>query len=162
MFTRLKFTLCTALLAATLLTGCGGQDNQQTGSASTPAQPGTKATSADPNSVQYASCLRSRGVDVDDPEPGQPVELPQKDEKTRAALRACAAYAPQGVDSHDRAGNMAAGRAYASCMRNAGFPDFPDPDERGIQIPKSLIDDPKFKEADRRCGEQVSASKDGK
>jgi hypothetical protein len=55
-----------------------------------------------------------------------------------------------------KAGDMNLLRQYAACMRRSGFPDFPDPDpDRGIPLPKSLLNDPDYKSADSTCGQNL-------
>ena len=73
--------------------------------------------------VKFAECMRSRGIDVPDPQPGQ-VQIPvATDPSTAAALRACQHWLPGlnpggGVRPN---GNLAAELpgliAYARCMR---------------------------------------------
>jgi len=90
-----------------------------------PARPPAALTQAQEfqRLVKFAECMRSRGIDVPDPQPGQ-VQIPvATDPSTAAALRACQHWLPGlnpggGVRPN---GNLAAELpgliAYARCMR---------------------------------------------
>lgn len=110
---------------------------------------------------EFAACLRARGLDVEDPPPGEQVRLESKDEKTRAALSACAQFAPSTSSESEDAFDPVAGRAYAACIRTKGFPDFPDPDDQGLRIPKSLVNDSRYAQANRECASHLNQSTGG-
>jgi hypothetical protein len=159
MRTRILAALAIAALAT--LTACTNQPSSQVATAESPG--GTTATATptqDPR--RFAECLRGRGIDVPDPQPGEQVELPDKDDRTRAALRACAQFAPPSRPENESAFDPAASRAYAACIRQQGFPDFPDPDERGPRIPKDLVNDERFTAADRECAHHLNEGKGSK
>jgi hypothetical protein len=123
------------------------------------AESSTVAPSTAPDGKQFAACLRERGIDVADPTPGGQVRLAGKDDRTRAALRACQRFAPPQEPQAEGSVDPAAARAYAACIRGKGFPDFPDPDARGPQIPKNLVHDQRFKTADRECAHHLNEAK---
>lgn len=143
-----------------MLTACTNPPSNEVATADSPAATTSSTSDATPDPRRFAACLRERGVDVADPQPGQQVELPNKDDKTRSALRACAEFAPPS-QQEDSSIDPAAARAYAQCVRAQGFPDFPDPDENGPRIPKNLIDDERFNTADRECAHHLNETKGG-
>ncbi len=151
-----------ALVALTLTAACAAdEDGNGVATGVSPGQTATPSASANQNPQRFAACLREHGVDVADPPPGEQVEIPAKDDRTRAALRFCAEFAPPNQNA-DRTLDPAAARAYAGCIRDKGFPDFPDPDANGLRIPKDLINDERFKAADRECSVLLNEGKGGK
>ena len=149
------------LASATACTGDSGGPGVATASSSD--EPSAQATaSGAPDARRFAACLRERGIEVADPPPGEQVELATKDERTRAALNACARYAPPSDRGGESPIDLASARAYAACVRDKGFPDFPDPDSSGPRIPKDLIDDERFEAADRECAHHLNEGKGGK
>ncbi|MBM7789773.1 hypothetical protein [Tenggerimyces flavus] len=152
--------LAVLIAALAMATACTPPPSNEIATAASPTAT-TSATSratADPH--RFAACLRERGIDVADPRPGQQVELPDKDDRTREALRACAQFAPPS-QQQESSFDPAAARAYAQCVRAQGLPDFPDPDERGPRIPKNLIDDERFRAADQECSHHLNDAKGG-
>lgn len=160
---RPRHVLMALTIAAAMLTVACTNNTSDNGVATgvTPGQTATPTVTATPDAQRFAACLRERGIEVDDPPPGGQVEIDQKDDDTRAALRACARYAPPSR-LEDRALNPAAARAYAGCVRGKGFPDFPDPDANGLRIPKELAGDERFEAADRECAPLLNNGKGGK
>jgi hypothetical protein len=168
---RIKIGLVAVALLAVGLSGCGhkkGNDGVATagGAVSTSA-------SAQPDNAElarkFAQCLREHGIDVADPEDGKIPMLPQgvDPEKAKAASDACRQYAPtMGGDRPPAdAAQLEQMRKVAQCMRDNGFPNFPDPGPDGNLGfgPGSGIDpkDPKLQEATRKCqqlGPQPSPS----
>lgn len=161
----MRSRLVTALLAialATLAVACtNDKDDNGVATGLSPGQTASPTATTTPDARRFAACLRERGIEVADPPPGGQVEIPEKDDDTRAALRACARYAPP---SRQEQGTIdpAAARAYAACIREKGFPDFPDPDSNGPRIPKELVKDERFEAADRECGPLLNNGKGGK
>jgi hypothetical protein len=103
---------------------------------------------------QYVACLRAHGVQVADPEAGKQVRLHEDRPQDKQAAQACQQYLPTTVAG--KSGDVAVLRQYATCMRRSGFPDFPDPGpDGGIQLPKSLLNDPAYKSADSTCGQEL-------
>jgi hypothetical protein len=152
------------LLAVSLLGlgACGSEpdDGIATGGGST--APASQASAAGPSpaadnnerSRQYVACLREHGVQVADPEAGKQVQLNEDRPQDKQAAQACRQYLPTAVTG--KAGDMDLLRQYAACMRRSGLPDFPDPDpDRGIQLPKSLLNDPVYQTADSECGQNL-------
>lgn len=136
-----------SLALALALTGCGGDD-------------GTKGDSAGESdhdkALKFAACMREHGVDMEDPEPGEPVRLQVKGvdkETVDKAQEACKKYAPQnGKGPGDDPKMKEKMLKFAECMRDNGVEEFPDPsDEGGIMINKDLEDDPDFEKAQEKC-----------
>lgn len=153
-------SLAVLIAALAMLAACTPQPSNEIATASSPAATSSATAKSTPDAHRFAACLRERGIDVADPAPGGQVELPNKDDKTREALRACAQFAPPS-QQQDSAFDPAASRAYAQCVRAQGLQDFPDPDERGPRIPKDLVNDERFKAADQECAHHLNGSKSG-
>jgi len=114
--------------------------------------------------VKFAGCMRSRGIDVPDPQPGR-VQIPvATDPSTAAALRACQHWLP-GLNSSGGVrpdGNLAAELpgliAYARCMRGHDIAML-DPNSFGAlnlgRVPGITNDfgrySPQFRAADTAC-----------
>jgi hypothetical protein len=155
--------LAVGLLALSLLGlgACGAEhdDGIATGGGqSAPAAQGSAGPSpaADNNARtrQYVACLREHGVQVADPEAGKQVQLNEDRPQDKQAAQACRQYLP--TTAVGKGGDITLLRQYAACMRRSGFPEFPDPDpDRGIQLPKSLLNDPGYKSADSTCGQNL-------
>jgi hypothetical protein len=91
---------------------------------------------------QWVNCLRERGFEVPDPDAKGHVDLrapgvPKKgDTGWMEGQKACAKYnVPVPEELEERtvwtAEQITHRRAYASCMRENGIPDFPDPQPDG-------------------------------
>jgi hypothetical protein len=110
---------------------------------------------------QYVACLRQQGVRVADPEAGKQIELDEDSPQDKQAAQACRQYLPTTING--RGGDTSGQREYAACMRRNGLPAFPDPDpDHGLQLPKSLMNDPNYAAADRTCGELAKPGAGGK
>jgi hypothetical protein len=150
---RLVGVVCLGALLA--LGGCsstdgtGADDAGRDGASASPPAAGD-----DERQRQFVECLREQGVDVADPQPGQPLELDKaNDPATRDALRACREFAPAASNREKAEVDLGQQREYAACMRANGLSDFPDPDpDAGLLIPKSMVNSPEFQRADGECG----------
>jgi hypothetical protein len=156
--------LAAGLLAVSLLGlgACGSEPDDGIATGGGSSAPAAEASAAGPSPAadnnertrQYVACLREHGVQVVDPEAGKQVRLNEDRPQDKQAAQACRQYLPTAVTG--KAGDMNLLRQYAACMRRSGFPDFPDPDpDRGIQLPKSLLNDPDYKTADSACGQNL-------
>lgn len=156
-----KLTALGVLGAALTLTACGGGGGDRNvataGGSATPTASATADTAA--QTRQYVDCLRAHGVDVADPQPGQPLTLDKvNDPATRSALQTCRNLAPQNSDNRTKVDSEQE-RQYAACMRRNGIPSFPDPDpDAGLLIPKSLANDPHFAQAESACASLLGKS----
>lgn len=111
-------------------TGATGSVSSGTGSAATSASPTTPAsptaTNAADRALQYARCLRSHGVQISDPLPGQPMPIPAGNKAVLTqALSACARYAGKS-GSGMNAAQLDRNTRIAQCLRQNGI-DAPDP-----------------------------------
>ncbi len=162
-------TLLVVALTASLVAACGGGEKPT--SSTDPEAANKKAM------LQFASCMRSNGVDMPDPKfsggrvmmrAGGPDTNP---DTMRAAEKACAKYRdavkpPEMSDAQKEEFKKAA-LANARCMRDHGI-DFPDPTfgaDGGAQVkigrgtgvdPES----PKFKAAQKACESTMPGAKD--
>jgi hypothetical protein len=156
---RIRTTAAAALIALAL-TGCGGADDGAgVASADTGASDASPAADApqgppDDGGLRFAQCMRENGVDMPDPEPGQPVRL-QIRPGQEAAMEACQQYRPQGRGpgggmDPQMAENM---RNLAQCMRDNGVDAFPDPDPAsgGLRVGPDVANDPDFAAAQELC-----------
>lgn len=138
-----------------------------TTSAASPAG-GARAGGAggDDRFYEFAKCMRGKGIEVPDPEPGGgPVRfgagtgIDMNDPKFEEARAACTKelgdLIPGGNDPARRQEFQDRALAFAKCMRDNGV-DMPDPtfgeggriEQRG---PRMSRDDPKFEETSKKC-----------
>ncbi|MFC0114652.1 hypothetical protein [Kibdelosporangium aridum] len=143
--------IVTGLALAVSLVGCAT------------AEPAAPASKPDDGPFKYSQCMRDNGVpEFPDPQinegGGMGLSLPEgvDKQKLEAAEAKCKQFMPNGGEPQKASPEMVeAARKMAQCMRDNGYPDFPDPDENGgIAIkggagmdPK----DPKFQEAHKKC-----------
>jgi hypothetical protein len=166
------------MAALALLSGCAGNKDKGDGVA-TAGDGKAASTSADPEegdiaaqTAKYASCMRENGVDMPDPEVddsgrvkfGGPAAgaQPADREKVQAAQEKCKQYLPNGGEppqlSTEQLDQM---RKFSQCMRENGYPDFPDPqpdggiriegDQNGAMDPESQ----QWKDAHKKCEEHM-------
>lgn len=139
-----------------------------------PGVAGEGSTSASPSAspsgdlrdaqLAYAQCMRDHGItDFPDPQPGGGIALqgePGSDldpdsPQFQDADEACNSLLPppSGEEEEEAREEML---AYAECMREHGFPDFPDPQPgEGINLDAGEhpeFDSPQFDEASEACG----------
>ena len=129
---QLGFTSA-AVTAALALTACGSSSPTTTATGHLPGPAQTDQV------LRFTDCLRSHGVpNVPDPGTrGWKAALGSQAPAVLAAERTCARLVP-GVmpTSHSQTqtqtpGQIAAILAFAGCIRNHGFPTFPDPTSTG-------------------------------
>jgi hypothetical protein len=173
MRTRNRAVLAALPLALMLaLTGCdsdnGGNDNDVASANDGNQDDGNQddgGESASPPSedelyqmqLEYVECLREHGLDVDDPQPGEGVQLQiDGDPATaEAAMEACEDLMPPppegGQDEAEVREDML---EYAQCMRDNGVEEFEDPQpDEGIDIGPQVAEDPDFETAQETCDE---------
>ncbi|TDC49363.1 hypothetical protein E1281_23455 [Actinomadura sp. KC345] len=169
---RKRLLAMVPLALALALTGCGG-DEGGSGVASAnggkqSAAAGGEKLSKEEMGLKFAQCMRDHGVDVEDPKPGQGVQLkvkggPEKRAAMDKAMEACRRYSPQanGGGSPDP-GQQQRAQEFAECMRQNGVEDFPDPDpnQPGIRIErKKGDDDAAFERAQQECQKVLQGGK---
>jgi hypothetical protein len=134
----------TCLLALAVLglglAACTADRDDGVASVRATATPGPSGPPADPGA--FISCVRDRGVEIVDPEPGDrtgrsalrhelDVNGRGDDPRFQAALDACLSLLPPVPDEPADAGELAVQREFARCMRAEGIEEFPDPDPSG-------------------------------
>ncbi len=146
----------TVLLASVLLVGCSGT----AGSTSRPSDPSARADAG----VAIAECMRGKGHEYEDPAQGDTAEVAIPDGVDAAAysrdLDACIAEhgdhsagdAQEAPDAREKAVES------AQCIRERGFPDFPDDQDGQRRYRPS--DQQIFDSAAKACDEEVYG-KDG-
>jgi len=163
---RTRRGLALGLLITVALAGCESKDNGGGGVATAGGTPTTSssastgAASQQEQAVKYTQCLRQHGLDVADPENGKVPVIQQGSEsqdKIEAATTACKPLLPTVPSKKLDATELATLREVSKCIREHGFPQFPDPDsdEGGIVIDDSDGIDTKsaaFKAAQQQCG----------
>jgi hypothetical protein len=119
--------------------------------------------SGKPSTLAYAKCMQSKGI-KNFPEPNSSGQLEvtpgeslpdPSSPQFQAAAKACVSLRPAGVTPAQQAQQLAAGIAYAKCMRSHGVANFPDPDPstgdsfdlQGIDVNSSQV-----QSADKACG----------
>lgn len=168
---RLRTGIALGLTLALGLTACGEQGGEEQvataggrpSATSTATGGGAKPGDFYEGSLRYAQCMREHGVDMPDPSNeeggGISIMVPKGTDKAKveAADKACKQYLPNGgVPEKLDPQALERARQMSKCVREHGFPDFPDPDENGgIRFEAgSGFDpkDPKLMEAQKACG----------
>jgi hypothetical protein len=129
------------------LAACGSSGNSSSNSTSTSGarhtQVGARAAFA------FARCMRSHGVPgFPDPTTSAfkfaltPSSGNARSPSFHSAVSACRHLLPDGGPSNDtparRQARIAAGLAFARCLRTHGFPNFPDPTSTGQLTPEMV------------------------
>jgi hypothetical protein len=168
---KVQSLLAVPLLIAAL-TACGSEASAGDDDGIASADSGTSASPAPSDSpsataslsqqermLKFAQCMRSNGVDMADPKPGEPltVKLDRSNPKFTAAYEKCKQYSPAGDGTQTLSPEQQQRMLdFTKCMREHGI-NMPDPDPNGgvgIKItPGSGInpDDPKFQSALEAC-----------
>ncbi|MGH8792557.1 MAG: hypothetical protein ACRDXX_07925 [Stackebrandtia sp.] len=114
--------------------------------------------------LKYAECLRDNGLDVEDPKPGEglqvQVEGEEEQEIADAAMKACEEHAPEGgaPSEEEQEEEREEMLEYAKCMRDNGVEDFADPKPgEGINIDEDVAGDPDFEAAEKACEDALGA-----
>lgn len=126
-------SVAAVLAASVLIAGCGGGST-------------TAGTSGQRTLAAYVNCIRAHGVsDFPDPSAqGIPKDkIPVWNPKLSMASKACVHLMPStGLGSqataHQTHARVANAIAFARCVRNHGFPHFPDPTTSG-QITHQML-----------------------
>lgn len=155
-----------ALSLLVVLAGCAEdpRDGVATAGGAGGDKPSAKPVDDDEARRQFAECMRDNGVEMDDPEPGQPGRLTVRErtgdrDKVEKATQKCRKLLPNGGEFKPSEADLEAMREMAKCMRANGVPDFPDPDPQGgIRMKRGDgvdPDDAKFRAAMEKCREHV-------
>jgi hypothetical protein len=158
-----KLALLTVLPIVLGLSACGGSkadDGVATASGDGAAASASPSPSVDARDAQlrYAQCMRENGIDMPDPEPGEPVRITgdgNRDNynKLQDAQKKCqpilqeGGVIPEGNDP-ERADAMV---KFAQCMREHGI-DVPDPKPgEGVRLQGAEGDRAKVEAAQKEC-----------
>jgi hypothetical protein len=119
--------------------------------------------------LKFAQCMRDHGIQMDDPQPGGGIKLPEvvDPQKADAAMQQCKQYLPNGGQPQkpDPA-QLEQLRKFAQCMRDHGIQNFPDPDaNNGLQLDPGKLGldpkDPKLVAAQNACAKYQPAGPSG-
>jgi hypothetical protein len=140
-----------AIAAALALSGCGSSGSSSTSTTSTAAASGHPTQAQLHAVVSFAHCMRSHGVPAFPDPTSSPHDFkfalsPSSGNASspafRAALGTCQHLLPDGGPSSEsparRQAQIAAGLAFARCVRAHGFPNFPDPTSTGELTPEMV------------------------
>ncbi|MCM2390846.1 hypothetical protein [Streptomyces albipurpureus] len=155
---------------ALALTGCSsddGGDKVATAQSSGKDRPDAEPSMSERDrAMKFAKCMRQNGVDMEDPKDGQRFVVKARKKGSKAvmdkAMEKCRDYQPQGGAGGRKADPkaVAAMQKYAKCMRENGVAEFPDPKPGGgLQMNKSIQDDPDFKTAEGKCQSHLAAER---
>ncbi|TDD63869.1 hypothetical protein E1262_29800 [Jiangella aurantiaca] len=142
-----------ALLLTATLTACGsdgGDDDVSaagTGGGDSTSDSGGGSggggeTDPEQAELDFYECMRENGVDLPDPDPGQPgiqLQLPPGDPDNEAAMEECRSLLPNGGEAPEvDAEALESLRAFTECMRENGI-DMPDPAADGrLSMPEGV------------------------
>ncbi len=141
-----------ALLLTVTLTACGSDDGDDdvsaagTGDSTSDSGGGSGGgggeTDPEQAELDFYECMRENGVDMPDPDPGQPgiqLQLPQGDPDAEAAMEECRTLLPNGGDMQETdPDDLESLRAFTECMRENGI-DMPDPAaDGGLSVPEGV------------------------
>jgi hypothetical protein len=117
--------------------------------------------------LAYTDCMRSHGIaDFPDPTPGPNgqgggfsirggpgSDLDPNSPRFEAANRACQALLPYGgTPPAPTATQMAEYTKFAACVRQHGFPSFPDPNGQGVFVLHNIdLSSPQYLSAQKTC-----------
>ncbi|MFG3689636.1 hypothetical protein [Micromonospora sp. NPDC047740] len=157
------------LVLAVALAGCGSEDGGGTVASAgggTRAQPSAAASlSREEMGVKFAQCMRENGVDMADPEPGKGPQVRigggTSEETVNKAMEACRQYNPMADASGGNAQMDENNRKFATCMRDNGVEQFPDPEpgQMGVRIDGKIAEDPDFAKAQQQCQSILAGSR---
>lgn len=152
-------TLITLLAVGLPLTACGAQPEPRVATASgVTASVAASPSAAGDGELAFARCMRGEGIDIKDPTNGRfqvNSDIAEK-KKMDAAMAKCGHLLPGGQGGKLSPQDLDSARKQAKCMRENGYPTFPDPDPSGkIKLDVGALgaspDDPKFKAAMEKC-----------
>jgi hypothetical protein len=152
--------LLAASAAALALTvaGCGGSGDSNSGSS---GSSGSNANSTLEQAVRFTQCMRENGVrDYPDPDKDGRIRIAaggpnQNSAQFKKARQACKSQEPPGLQANaaETAQEQKEWLKFAQCMRKNGVPDFPDPQNGRLLVPRDRINvnSPQFKKARIAC-----------
>jgi hypothetical protein len=162
-----------ALLFAVGAAGCSRDNDPGVASASPGAPKASAAGNGEGSGLKYSQCMRDQGFAwFPDPGPdgGLKVSVPEGTNQTKfnQAEQTCGVYAPGAGQSGRKLSDedLDKVRQVSQCMRDHGFPKYPDPDASGsITIDSKALgvepDDPAFQKAMQECQKYLPPRKSG-
>lgn len=151
---------------------CSTQDRGGVATAGGDSVATTSTTPSHGDPLKFAQCMRDNGIEnwPDPPADGGPsrsggggparVIAPEGVDPmlVQQTMQKCKEYLPDGGEGPNRGGSGEALLAFAQCMRENGFPEFPDPPAGGgnFGIPRDI--DPnsaEFQAAQAACREHL-------
>lgn len=116
---------------------------------------------AEPSALKFSQCMRDQGYGwYPDPDSAGNLQANEPDGLDRAtyekAQKTCEKYAPWGGGGEKKsAEDLDKLRKVSQCIRENGFPTFPDPDDNGnVSLGKDSgisPDDPAFRKVRQEC-----------
>jgi hypothetical protein len=139
------------------LVACGGG-----GSGGGPGSGGGETGSGEDGRLAFAECMRAHGVQMEDPKPGQSIDLGGRtDPTTEKALAACNGKlgAGQELSAEEDEEIKEGALAFAQCMRDEGIdmgdPKFLGPGKFLFGIAGLDTNSPAFKSAQEACHKKM-------
>jgi hypothetical protein len=178
------FLATLSLIAA----GCGGSDSTKTTIATASGTavalpdntiaPGTADASAKPTDslalgspttvptdpkqamLAFAKCVRSKGIEIADPDGSGQISSIPTGPGADDAIKACQSFLTAGLGGNQEITDEQRAQILelAKCMRKSGFPDFPDPEISGggVNLGKGVdVNDPKTRDAMGVCSKSL-------
>jgi hypothetical protein len=152
------------LLLAVGLAGCSKKADPSVATAGSGAPKANASTAAgDSSALKFSQCMRDQGLSwFPDPDAngGLKVSIPDGTDQSTVdkAQEACKRYAPGASQNGGQISDEDLGklRQVAQCIRDHGFPNYPDPDSKGnTQIDSKKLgaepDNPAFQKAMQDC-----------
>jgi hypothetical protein len=152
--------LATLMLVALIVAACGGGEERED-------EGGLSEADVQEAGLNFARCMREKGFDVPDPEPGVeglrglPMDGDRRNEPGfREAERDCRKHLEglvAGLDEEQRREFEDARLGFAQCMRKEGF-DVPDPRsgaDPGAAFGELDLEDPRVQEAVDACSNRL-------
>jgi hypothetical protein len=149
MKTRDWLVAATMALCVIGLVACGGGSSSGTGASASREEAG----------LEFAECMRAHGVEMEDPTPGQNIEVGGRDDpKTKKALVACngkLGASGQELSAEEDEEFKEAALAFAQCMREEGIdmgdPKFLGPGKFHLDTAGLDTSSPAFEAAQEAC-----------
>lgn len=166
--------MAVAIAALAITAGCSHTRSPKVATAASGTQvlPSSTASpmpspAADPGDrlIQFQQCMHNQGVEVEIDGNGKPqiaVSPGSSKEKPDTAIQACRMYAPNGAEKSREPvtpEDIEKLRQFSQCIREHGFPDFPDPDPEtgGVNLSSmgaagnDIKANPQFRQAAQAC-----------
>jgi hypothetical protein len=168
-------TATIALLFALATAGCSGTGDPKVATANSgaPDAGAGAAGNGEASLLTFSRCMRDQGLTwYPDPQPdgGLVVHNPDGVDQSKVdkAEAACKKYYPGGNQQGPiPAEDLAKIRQVSQCMRDHGFPKYPDPEANGsVTIDSKVLgaepDDPALQKARQECDKYLPAPKNSK